>query len=578
MNTHLKAMPKLQGTDLFSRVVKETRENAVEPNKSNSSVDEHFPTLDADEALENLAVLPSLCVNCEKEGETRMLTTKIPHFKEVIIASFKCEHCNYSNNQIEPAAEMCDKGCIITLSIDANNEEGTKADLNRQVVRSAFSVIKIPAIEFEMPPSREKKGEISTIEGIFTHIADSLQATYIVKPPEGITPEVMLKLVGIIGKLRAFSLGEESVEIIIRDATGNSFIENPNLPNEDPRINITYFNRTKEETLAMGYKWKDEDEQEKEAKLEGENHDNAIKASEVGKEMEGKLDTYFNLSERQAELPGECGSCGQPNITRMCITEIPHFKDIVIFCTQCLHCGYKNSEIKPGGGISPKGLKVTLRVTHIDDMKRDILKSDTAAILIPELDLELCYGTLGGKYTTITGILENIKTQLMGTNTFNVGDSAQEDAKNQMSKFMLNFDKILSVEKPFTFILDDPMGNVFIYNPHYPEKDPHLTIEQYERTAEHNSIFGLDEMKVTNYNPEMKHIEEEEGEGGEDENNIAPQNINVVDHPHDFTPPTITTLPQTIYSQEQQAEREQQAELEREKHIAFYGPAKNKKN
>jgi zinc finger protein len=34
------------------------------------------------------------------------------------------------------------------------------------------------------------------------------------------------------------------------------------------------------------------------------------------------------------------------------------------------------------------------------DMKRDVIKSDTAAVSIPELDLELSHGALGGIYTT----------------------------------------------------------------------------------------------------------------------------------------------------------------------------------
>ena len=34
-------------------------------------------------------------------------------------------------------------------------------------------------------------------------------------------------------------------------------------------------------------------------------------------------------------------------------------------------------------------------------MKRDVIKSDTACIEIPELELELSHGSLGGIYTTV---------------------------------------------------------------------------------------------------------------------------------------------------------------------------------
>ena len=32
----------------------------------------------------------SLCVNCEENGTTKLLLTKIPHYKEVILMSFNC--------------------------------------------------------------------------------------------------------------------------------------------------------------------------------------------------------------------------------------------------------------------------------------------------------------------------------------------------------------------------------------------------------------------------------------------------------------------------------------------------------
>lgn len=38
-------------------------------------------------------VIESLCMECHEQGETRMLLTVIPYFREVIVVSFRCEHC-----------------------------------------------------------------------------------------------------------------------------------------------------------------------------------------------------------------------------------------------------------------------------------------------------------------------------------------------------------------------------------------------------------------------------------------------------------------------------------------------------
>jgi zinc finger protein len=35
------------------------------------------------------------------------------------------------------------------------------------------------------------------------------------------------------------------------------------------------------------------------------------------------------------------------------------------------------------------------------DLKRDVIKSDTASVEVPELELELSHGSLGGVYTTV---------------------------------------------------------------------------------------------------------------------------------------------------------------------------------
>lgn len=37
------------------------------------------------------------------QGVTRLLLTSIPFFREVIIMSFRCEHCGFQNNEIQSA-------------------------------------------------------------------------------------------------------------------------------------------------------------------------------------------------------------------------------------------------------------------------------------------------------------------------------------------------------------------------------------------------------------------------------------------------------------------------------------------
>ena len=41
-----------------------------------------------------------------------------------------------------------------------------------------------------------------------------------------------------------------------------------------------------------------------------------------------------------------------------------------------------------------------------------VLQSETCLVQIPELDFEADMGTLGGKFTTVEGLLEDFKSQV----------------------------------------------------------------------------------------------------------------------------------------------------------------------
>ena len=54
---------------------------------------------------------------------------------------------------------------------------------------------------------------------------------------------------------------------------------------------------------------------------------------------------------------------------------------------------------------------------------------------VPELDLELSTGTLGGLVTTVEGLLDNVATALKQMQSFNLGDSAQQLTRQKWGDF-----------------------------------------------------------------------------------------------------------------------------------------------
>jgi zinc finger protein len=56
-------------------------------------------------------------------------------------------------------------------------------------------------------------------------------------------------------------------------------------------------------------------------------------------------------------------------------------------------------------------------------------------LTIPEIDLELTHGTLGGRFTTVEGILDQVYEEL-SDKVFASGDSSIESDKSKFEKFL----------------------------------------------------------------------------------------------------------------------------------------------
>ena len=119
---------------------------------------------------------------------------------------------------------------------------------------------------------------------------------------------------------------------------------------------------------------------------------------------------------------------------------------------------------------------------------------------IPEIDLELSTGTLGGRFTTIEGLLSQVHDELSSRSEFLTGDSAQEKSKANFTSFLDNLKAVMNGERfPVTLILSDPLANSHLQNPYAPDPDPNMKIEEFERTFQDNEDWGLNDIKVDGY-------------------------------------------------------------------------------
>lgn len=313
----------------------------------------------------------------------------------------------------------------------------------------------------------------------------------------------------------------------ISDPSGNSFIQNPFAPQPDENLQSVKFLRTAQDYKEMGYQVSDEQLalEAEAAKAEGiqaqkstviSKQKAVTQTKEEQEQLLNKMRPYAQradpeitaqgidfskpLNEDQDDVKKEvmkfeadCYACTAPGYVKMCIATIPFFKEIIIMAFSCESCGHKSTEIKQGGGISEHATKIVFNVTSEDDLNRDIFKSDTCLFEIPELGLELQPGTLGSVYTTVEGLLDKVIENLEETNPFGRGDSATNE---KFIYFLGQLKELKEGKKKFTFVLDDPLSNCFIYNPNAPHPDPKIHITTYERTFEQNEELGINQMNV----------------------------------------------------------------------------------
>lgn len=420
-----------------------------------------FRDLTADEPEPEISEIESLCMNCGDNGITRLLLTKIPFYKEVIVMSFDCEKCGFANNEIQSGGKIEEKGKRIVLRVDQQR------DLNRQVVKSDFTCVKIPELDFEIP-AQSQKGEITTTEGILDRSIVALEQD---QPSRRLADaDAADKIDAFIKKLKDLKDLRTTFTLIIEDITGNAFVENPNAPETDPKMELSMFKRTEEQNHSLG----------------------------IYEEQKGEF-TLEDLQGEVMQFPTNCPHCNCPCDTNMKVVNIPHFKDVVIMATNCEQCGHRTNEVKSGGGIEPKGLRIEVIVSSPKDFTRDVLKSETCSLSVPELEVEVGPAALGGRFTTVEGILVAIKEQLADKGHM-FGDSATDEIRARFDNFISKIDCVLNVGKGITLILDDPAGNSYVQKlEDGGEEDPGLKVVHYERTFEHNEELGLNDMKTEGY-------------------------------------------------------------------------------
>lgn len=113
--------------------------------------------------------------------------------------------------------------------------------------------------------------------------------------------------------------------IQVDDPSGNSFVENPKAPKEDPQLKKTQYKRTKEQNAALGLMSEDEEKQGNIQQPQDQEEDESELSLTEESTSEAKDDPE-SIKDEVLVFSTLCDRCSRPANTNMKVTKIPHFK------------------------------------------------------------------------------------------------------------------------------------------------------------------------------------------------------------------------------------------------------------
>jgi zinc finger protein len=298
--------------DFFQEVGKKVESLRSSDGKSAPNVSE-----DSDDPPQPVDEIESLCMNCHEQGTTRLMLTRIPFFREVVLTSFHCPHCHFRDSEIQSAGVIQPFASRYTFAL------ASTSDFSRQVIKSETCTARFIELDIEIPAGR---GQITNVESLLTTLIEDLEFSQPTR--RALDEDVWRKIEEKLERGRKMLKGDEwPVTLVLDDIAGNSSIQ-PSVDNRDKRWGRSEYKRSKEQDDLLGLGPETADAQDVKNKG-GED----VKAS-----LQRELDSEI-VPDEVYSFPATCPECMKHCSTHMKMVDIPHFKEVVIMSTVCDHCG-----------------------------------------------------------------------------------------------------------------------------------------------------------------------------------------------------------------------------------------------
>jgi len=166
-------------------------------------------------APKKLAEQDIVCPSCGKPTKVEMYSYEAPIEGTLLLIVINCKHCGYRYREATPM-NIRESGIKIVIPIDGEDS------LRVLLYRSPKAHIKIPELGIDIIPGPANLGEITTVEGLLTHIAENLfpLCDSMDDPP---------RCYEVVAKLMNLANGLERGTLVILDPSGLSTVLRSNI-------------------------------------------------------------------------------------------------------------------------------------------------------------------------------------------------------------------------------------------------------------------------------------------------------------------------------------------------------------
>jgi zinc finger protein len=183
----------------------------------------------------------------------------VPHFKEVLIACFKCEGCGFRDVEVKGGGAVPARGTVHTLRVAAGGGGG--ADLARDVIKGDTAAVEVPELALTVVAG-SMGGLYTTVEGLLSAIRDNLQASdpYAAGAVDSGGADLeprRARMADFLARLGRCIDGTDAFTLILRDPMANSWVfspaaDAPGGPAADAALDVEEYTRSEHEDRHLG--------------------------------------------------------------------------------------------------------------------------------------------------------------------------------------------------------------------------------------------------------------------------------------------------------------------------------------